>query len=605
MKFKLFLASCLATSSYTALASTITPTINTKGNINAVTLYRGQAQIQRSLTIDTASGIQEIVVTNLPSNIIGSSLFAESSDAIEIRAVRYRARREAKATSNEVSKLNDQISSINELLTTNSRRLSLFKEQENYLKTLSKFVGTTAKVELSKGVLNAETLKQLTEFQFSQGNALLQTRRQLEQERSKLNTEHSQLVYKRNQLSRSGDNIRHEAIIFAEKLSDKSATIALNYIVRGTGWTPSYNLRGNSKKGESILEYNAVINQTSGEDWRNVKLTLSTATPSLSAAGPGLAPFPVSLNNLQRQKVEKERIVEQVQQRLNSNRYAYQLDNAISEKDNLSLGWKLNNNANEVQLLELNAEQETVQALIRQGSNNGPSLSYPLPKTVTLLDRKDQQMVRIFKAPLSTSIYHVATPILNNFVYREGEIKNSSGLDLLNGSVSVYLDHNFVGKTEIPNVAKGQQFLVGFGADPRLRTARQLITRNQSVTGGNQIITTAYRLSVENFTDESLAVRMLDRIPYSMEKNNIRVTLSKNTSALSKDELYLENDAKRGVLRWDITVAGRNTGKKATTLEYEYQMEFDKKLQIAKPVSKTLKKIESEFYMEQRSRKFR
>ena len=43
------------------------------------------------------------------------------------------------------------------------------------------------------------------------------------------------------------------------------------------------------------IEYNGLIQQMSGEDWSDVKLTLSTASPALSAAGPGLAPFRLTL----------------------------------------------------------------------------------------------------------------------------------------------------------------------------------------------------------------------------------------------------------------------------------------------------------------------
>ena len=43
------------------------------------------------------------------------------------------------------------------------------------------------------------------------------------------------------------------------------------------------------------LEYYALVQQTSGEDWNGVKLTLSTAMPTMTAEAPILTPLWVSL----------------------------------------------------------------------------------------------------------------------------------------------------------------------------------------------------------------------------------------------------------------------------------------------------------------------
>lgn len=601
MKFSLL----IATATLAAAAINTGHAASSDGTITAVTLYRGQAQIQRDISVSGTAGLQEIVVTNLPKNVIGATLFAESNTNLEIRAVRYRQRLEAKAAEKEVQQLDEELQRIQQKLNINQAQLKLIQEQQDYLKNLRGFVTKTATTDLKKGALDANTLQKLTQFQFAQSHQLLSKKHELELANKALYNDRRLTRHKRNRLNSNTDHVQHEAVIVAEKLNDKSATFTLNYIVRGTGWAPTYNLRGDSKLGKSSLEYYALINQTSGEDWRDVQLTLSTATPSLSATGPGLAPFPVTLSSAQRAALKKEQVFQQAQAYISSNRNAYQLNNAVTEDDNISLGWKMNYNANEVQLLELNAQKDAVLSLSRQGNTQGPTLSYPLSKKVTLLSRNEQQTVRIFKAPMSTAIYHLASPILNTFVYREGELKNSSGMDLLSGKVNVYLNREFVGKTEIPNVAKGQTFLVGFGADPSLRSARQLVSKDSAIKGGNQVITTRYSLNIENFADQALTVRLMDRIPYSIEKDNVRITLVKNDQPLSNNATYLANEHKQGILRWDINVPARSTGDKAATVNYSYQMEFDKNLKVAKPASKALKRMESDFHREQRSRKFR
>ena len=70
----------------------------------------------------------------------------------------------------------------------------------------------------------------------------------------------------------------------------------LTYIVSGARWTPQYDLRAfiTEGKGSSSvvkLNYRASIVQSTGEDWNDVSLTLSTASPLQGTAVPSLAPY--------------------------------------------------------------------------------------------------------------------------------------------------------------------------------------------------------------------------------------------------------------------------------------------------------------------------
>ena len=80
---------------------------------------------------------------------------------------------------------------------------------------------------------------------------------------------------------------------------------------------------------------------------------------------------------------------------------------------------------------------------------------YRLDGRVSLASRSDQQMVRILQNTFPSRSYHVATPILSSYVYREAKLTNSSSEDLLAGPMTVYLDGRFVGRGEISTVARG------------------------------------------------------------------------------------------------------------------------------------------------------
>src|SRR5687768_7249702 len=139
-----------------------------EGRISAVTLYRGQAQITRTVPIEGAAGRLEVVVSQLPEQIVPNSLFAEGGDGVEIRAVRFRTRAVGEEPREEVRKLDDEILATQQELDLTTKRQALLVKRTEFLAKLEGFVAPTAQSDLSKGVLDAEALERLTTFSFTQ-----------------------------------------------------------------------------------------------------------------------------------------------------------------------------------------------------------------------------------------------------------------------------------------------------------------------------------------------------------------------------------------------------------------------------------------------------
>ncbi len=189
-------------------------------------------------------------------------------------------------------------------------------------------------------------------------------------------------------------------------------------------------------------------------------------------------------------------------------------------------------------------------------------------------------MVRVFQTTFKSAFYCVAAPVLTSQVYREAELLNTSDEDLLAGPITVYLEGRFMGRAEIMTVARGQTFVVGFGADPQLRARRELADRAENLQGGNRELAFKYRLVVENFKGEAVPVRVFDRLPYSDRPNDVRVQLGDPKDPLSTDKVYLRTERPKGLLRWDITVDGNATADKARIVDYGFTVDFDRNLAI-------------------------
>ena len=222
-------------------------------------------------------------------------------------------------------------------------------------------------------------------------------------------------------------------------------------------------------------------------------------------------------------------------------------------------------------------------------------MSYKLKTAVSLASRSDQQMLRILDTKLDTAFYYVATPILTSYVYREAKVLNTGSEVLLAGPVSVYLDGRFVGRGEVPTVAQGEDFVMGFGVDPQLRARRERVDREERVQGGNREIAVKYSITLENYKDAKAVVRVLDRKPVSDRDADVRVTVGEMSDKLSADKIYERLEKPKGILRWEIEVPGKAGGESARILTYGYRIEFDRTLALGAPSGAKAAALQREF----------
>ena len=62
----------------------------------------------------------------------------------------------------------------------------------------------------------------------------------------------------------------------------------ITYLVSNASWRASYDVRVTSDSNTIAITYHGIITQKTGEAWRNTKISLSTANPSLSSEPPKL-----------------------------------------------------------------------------------------------------------------------------------------------------------------------------------------------------------------------------------------------------------------------------------------------------------------------------
>ncbi|MCK4601328.1 MAG: DUF4139 domain-containing protein, partial [Phycisphaerae bacterium] len=567
------------------------------------------------------AGELEIIVGDLPAQIIGSSLYADAAEGVTIRSVRYRSRAVGEATKKEIAELDKQIKEIGKQQHANNQMRRLLDEKRRYLDKLERFTAPTINVEMTKGVLDAKTLAELTDYLFAQRAQLTETGVKLHEERNELNEQRNLLHRKRSELTRGADSTIREAVIFVSRTAGATRTIRLSYLVGSANWSPTYNIRLSDNGETTEVEYLAHVHQMSGEEWTDVNLTLSTATPNMNAENPPLVPLwlgliqprpaarpesgepdtsPVTstdgrlvdrLGGLAGSKAYKKNLSELRRRQRTALVQPQQTARQVSDAF-----WAMNEFATEIQNLELNVRGDVIRKADRapRTAQEGLAVSYSLPGPMSLASRPDKQLVQIAKLNLPGEIYYQAVPLLTTYVYRIGEITNDSTLPLLAGPYSAYIGGQFVGRGSLRLLARGQKATIGFGVDTQLRCSRELMDKSDEISWGSRIQLFHYRLRLENFKDDAVTVRLLDRIP-ATKSDDIKITLGKMSDPLSSDPVYLRDWKDRGILRWDIELGAQAAGAKAKDVTYNFEMKFAKDKHVGRHAAGLMQKMRAEY----------
>ncbi|MDT8389405.1 MAG: DUF4139 domain-containing protein [Lentisphaeria bacterium] len=591
-----------------------------KSDISAVTLYRNQAMVSRQVTVGDETGELAVVVENLPATIQPDSLFA-TSDALNIRSVRFLTEyvtQEDDDKKDEASKTRKELKTIRialeelqperELIRTKARFIQQLETR--YLAELGPSATALTKDTLTQTGFDFETIETMTAFIFAQQKEmaaasleLTRKERELNEQADALNEKLAKLGYQGGFMGNQGNNspvaqqreqlsppqkILRKAMVYVAKKKAGNGTLVLHYLVNGSGWNPTYNMRIEKAAAEKLeVEYLAHVQQLTGEDWNSVRLTLSTATPNMNADIPMLAPMWVRLvpsdeqpsstvgsisgGNLLVDNKAKQVMLNAEFQQIKGGGKAYS-----------DYNFKLNDMAVNRQSLEFNNRKDVLknwyQAAKRAGA--GIAVEYQIPDTVTLASRRDNQMVRILTAPVEGLLFYEAVPLLSEYVSRGMEAKNTLNQPLLAGRYSAFIDGQYVGSGNLPLTVSGQMLSLGFGSEPQLKCSRELKDKTGDKGWGRRTETYTYEFTVDNYMDTAVDIRLLDRIPVT-KNEGLKITLKQGADRLSNDEEYREFEYAKGILRWDMTLPPASSGSKATAFQYSFDVKFDSDMKIS------------------------
>lgn len=306
-----------------------------------------------------------------------------------------------------------------------------------------------------------------------------------------------------------------DSLTVTVEMSGQPATLQISGFTDSAGWRPVYDLMLDRDSGQIRMDRAVMVSQSSGVDWRNVSLTLSTAqTHGQTEASEVTSWFPY-------------------------------LDDPSAKTTSRSRGI----GAGAMEMMAQDAPMmEAAPVMTAQAARQGITVVYDYPQRVDLPDSRGSLRLSLDQKTVETTVFAEAAPRYDSTAFVMAEGDNTLGEPILPGQASLRLDGALIGTTYLPLIAAGNKLRLGFGPilgmTAELRLPDDTLGERGLISRSNQQ-TRTYQLIVENLTSEDWPLRVVDRVPVSRQKD-LEIAYDAEPEPTTTDP-----DGRRGVLYWE------------------------------------------------------
>lgn len=258
---------------------------NVESKIDKVTVFLEGAQTQRSAKVSLTPGKYELVFSSISPSIDAQSIQVKAEGQVTVLSVIHQQNfMKEQQKQEEIKELETQKESLLEKIALQRNILNVFKQEEALLVKNQQIGGANTG-------LKAVDLKEAADFQRNRLTEVYQKQMETDRQIRKQETELAKLNKQLNELNQKADISTSEIHVTVNAKETTNSLFTLTYLVRKSGWYPTYDIRVKDISSPINLQYKANVFQQSGEDWKDVKLYLSTGNPNESGTKPVVNPW--------------------------------------------------------------------------------------------------------------------------------------------------------------------------------------------------------------------------------------------------------------------------------------------------------------------------
>ncbi len=478
------------------MMTTLVLVLASTGAPDEVVVYPDRAQVTR-VTPVTCGSRTAIVFENVPPAAVGDSFRARMSDGT-VDGLRAELVKQEKVFSEKADALEKKLEQLADEGRVIDDQMSRAEGQRALATRLREVAEQGLSKELAAEKPDVKSWQSALDTPLSTNLTVAKQVAELQAKRRDLNRVMEDVRRQLDEVRVGAQKQAWRVEVLVTCAQGKSAQLSLNYLVGGASWTPAYEARASEANKTVDFATFATVTQVTGEDWSNVKLSLSTAVPAQNATPP-------TMNKL----------------------YVGATERAPEKKV----------------LTRRDEFVETVSVAVAPGSGakndaglvaKSQGLSVQLEVKEPAKVPGDGAPVRLFvgETKLTAAFELKVMPKLYPVAFRVAELSNTGGWPLLAGRVDAFRSTGLVGRYDLERVAQGASFSLTFGIDDTIRVKRTVVEELKKDSGlfnSKKRFTYVYKFDLANYGKAPVELTVADHLPVA-EVNDIDVALTEKTT---------------------------------------------------------------------------
>lgn len=512
--------------------------------LDSVTVFLRGATLYHSASATLKSGSQEIIIDGLSPDIALNSLKVQANGVL-ISAMEFEKDYiTPKEETAKLKKLSDSLEYYQKQLQEARDELTV---HQHLLKMLTD--GTLNNMEKKDGTVTVAEINANMELYTSKAKTLQNSINQDNKKIEKLVETVNRLKMQINQ-DKQDSNVETGVVYLSVSVPNNINTVFnISYYTDDASWSPHYDINIPGLDKPITMQAKAEVQQVTGLDWNNVRLTLSNARPNRTNTVPVFRAWFLRFARNHSADLSYSRSNVASNYSSSSN-----VSTALSNLEGVSVTDGTNKKV-------VSTRMEDYISIDEQDIH----VNYKIAVPYNIPGNGNEQLVDLVNYNLEAEYNYYCAPKLSPETYLIATLGGLEKYNLLSGFATITFNNTFVGETFLNPNSTQDRVTLTLATDPRVTVKREL-QRDFSSTkhvGNTTTETRSYMITVRNNQNRTAKLTLKEQYPISNDKDiEVKLVEVKPTATYNKENI--------GVLTWELELNAGETRTFVVTYSVKY-----------------------------------
>ncbi|MFH2011986.1 MAG: mucoidy inhibitor MuiA family protein [Pseudomonadota bacterium] len=497
--------------------------------IKEVTLFSNQALVKREAKVKAHKGINELFLELQAFRVDTDSLSAKVFGEGEIFSVQFKEVYVKEPPQENIEALKQKIKGLKESKRTLMDEKSVFNRKEEFLNSIIDFSKTQVPQDLKTTFPKTEDLEKTLGFLSENFQRINGKKQALDPKIEEMDKQIQVLEKELASLKQPGQETKKVIEVLFNSKKEQEIKIETSYLAYDAFWQPFYKVNASLNLDKVDLTMFSKIKQKTGEDWKQISLSLSNVIPLKGAGLPSPGTWILDVSRPREVKARSQ---------------AFLMEKRALEPNVEEMGFA--------------GDKEEADFAYAQKKELPLSFEYQMPQALDIQSKDKETLLPIFSKSLKGEFSYFAVPRVSPLTFLVCRAKADN--EILAGPLNVYFGDRYIGKTFLSEKRAGDEFKMSLGADREVKVKKEKIKDKIKETFFGKIERKtvvremAFKITLENLKKSPVKINILDSIPVSrtdrIEVKDLEIT----PEPVEKD--YQD---KQGVCRWEFDLQPGST----------------------------------------------